>query len=64
MDASLIIKVAGIGMLVSVATQVLAKSGRDEQAMLVTITGILVVLGLVLAKVDELFETISSMFGL
>ena len=64
MDASLIIKVAGIGMLVSVATQVLAKSGRDEQAMLVTITGILVVLGLVLTKVDELFETISSMFGL
>lgn len=60
----MIIKVAGIGMLVSVATQVLAKSGRDEQAMLVTITGILVVLGLVLTKVDELFETISSMFGL
>ncbi len=64
MDASLIIKVAGIGMLVSVATQVLSKSGRDEQAMLVTITGILVVLGLVLAKIDELFGTISSMFGL
>ena len=41
MDISLILKIAGIGMLVSVASQILSKSGRDEQAMLVTIAGII-----------------------
>ena len=53
MDISLIIKVAGIGILVSVATQILSKSGRDEQAMLVTLTGIVVVL---LLLVDEIAQ--------
>ena len=44
MDIGLILKVAGVGILVSVASQILAKSGRDEQSMLVTIAGIVVVL--------------------
>lgn len=64
MDIGLIIKVAGIGLLVSVSTQVLSKSGRDEQSMLVTVTGILVVLGLIISKIDELFQLISHAFGL
>ena len=44
MDISLILKVVGVGILVSVACQILSKSGRDEQSMLVTIAGIVVVL--------------------
>jgi len=46
MDISLIVRIAGIGLLVSVTTQLLSKSGRDEQSMMVTLAGILVVLGL------------------
>lgn len=64
MDIALIIKVAGIGLLVSVSTQLLSKSGRDEQSMLVTLAGILVVLGLLIGKIGELFERIMSIFGL
>ena len=44
MDISLIIKVAGVGILVSVAAQILSKSGRDEQSMLVVVAGVVVVL--------------------
>ena len=64
MDIGLIIKVAGIGLLVSVSTQLLSKSGRDEQSMLVTLAGILVVLGLLIGKIGELFDRIMSLFGL
>ena len=44
MDVSLVLKVAGMGVLVSAAAQILGKTGRDEQAMMVTVTGIIVVL--------------------
>ncbi len=64
MDVSLILKVVGIGLLVSVATQVLGKSGRDEQSMLVTVTGILVVVALVIHKLGEVMDMISDLFGL
>ena len=64
MEVGLIIKVAGIGILVSIATQVLNKSGRDEQAMMVTITGILVVLGLIVGELGDLLSKVSSVFGL
>ncbi len=64
MDIGLIVKVAGIGLLVSVSTQLLNKSGRDEQSMLVTLAGILVVLGLLIGKIGELFDRIMSLFGL
>lgn len=64
MEVGLIIKVAGIGILVSIATQVLSKSGRDEQAMMVTITGILVVLGFIIGELGNLFEQVASVFGL
>ena len=64
MDVTLILKVVGIGLLVSVATQVLGKAGRDEQSMLVTVTGILVVLALIISKLGEILEMISDLFGL
>ncbi|MBE6586030.1 MAG: stage III sporulation protein AC [Ruminococcaceae bacterium] len=64
MDISLIIKVVGVGILVSVACQILAKSGRDEQSMLVTIAGIVVVLLLLIEEIGHLFDTIRSVFGM
>ncbi|MBE6660962.1 MAG: stage III sporulation protein AC [Ruminococcaceae bacterium] len=64
MDITLIVKVAGIGLLISVATQLLSKSGRDEQSMMVTLAGILVALGLLIGRIGELFSEIMSLFGL
>lgn len=63
MDISLIIKVVGVGILVSVACQILSKSGRDEQSMLVTIAGIVVVLLLLVEEIGGLFDMIRSVFG-
>ncbi|MBE6633511.1 MAG: stage III sporulation protein AC [Ruminococcaceae bacterium] len=63
MEISLIIKIAGIGILVAVASQILSKTGRDEQAMFVTIAGILVALTLLITHIRELFDTVSSLFG-
>ena len=63
MDISLIIKVAGVGILVSVASQILSKSGRDEQSMLVTLTGIVVVLLRLVDEIALLFDRICTVFG-
>ena len=64
MDVSLILKVAGVGLLVTVAHQILAKAGRDEQAMLVTLSGIVIVLLLLVQEIGVLFETVRAVFGL
>lgn len=64
MDVSLILKVAGVGILVSVATQILSKSGRDDQAMLVGLSGIIVVLLMLVGEVSELFEAVRDAFEL
>lgn len=64
MDISLIVKIAGIGLLISVSTQMLKGAGRDEQSMMVTLAGILVVLGLLIGKASELFDQIMTLFGL
>ncbi len=63
MDISLIIKIAGVGILVAVASQILCKSGRDEQAMFVTIAGIIVTLMLLISQIRELFDMVRSLFG-
>ncbi len=63
MDIAIILKVAGVGILVSAASQILAKSGRDEQAMLVTVSGIIVVLIMLVQEIDELFRLVRSVFG-
>ena len=63
MDISLIIKVAGVGLLVAVACQLLSKAGRDEQSMLVTLAGIVVVLLLLIQQIADLFELICTVFG-
>ncbi len=64
MDVSLVLKVAGMGILVSVAVQILSKNGRDEQATLVTIAGIIVVLLMLVGEMGTLFQTVRSVFGL
>lgn len=63
MDIALILKVAGVGILVSAASQILSKSGRDEQAMLVTVAGIIVVLLMLVGEIEKLFELVCSVFG-
>lgn len=63
MDVSLILKIAGVGLLVAVSAQILGKYGRDDQAMLVGISGIIVVLLMLIGEVGELFESISDIFG-
>ena len=64
MDIGLIIKIAGIGMLVSFSAQMLSKSGRDEQATFVGLAGVIVVLAMLIGEVGELFKVIKSVFGL
>ena len=63
MDVSMIIKVAGIGLLVAVAAQVLGKTGRDDQAMMVTVTGLLVALGMIVGELGDLIAKIAQLFG-
>ena len=64
MSAELIFKIIGIGLLVSVSHQLVAKSGRDEQAMLVTLAGIVVVLLMLIGEISELLNSIRELFGL
>lgn len=63
MDVSLILRVAGIGILVAVAAQILQKSGRDEQATLVVVSGIIVVFLLLVREIGNLFDTVRGAFG-
>lgn len=64
MNTELILKVVGIGILVTVAVQILNKSGRDEQAMLVTVSGIIIVLLMLVREMGGLFDSVKSVFGL
>ena len=64
MDVTVIMKIAGIGILVSVVCQVLSKSGRDEQAMLVSIAGVVVVLLMLVDEIAALLSTIRTLFGI
>ena len=64
MNTELILKVVGIGILVTVAVQILNKSGRDEQATYVTIAGIVVTLLVLVEEIGVLFDTVKDVFGL
>lgn len=64
MDVSLILKIAGVGILVSVASQILTKTGREEQAMFVTVAGIVIVLLFLVGEIERLFDTIQTLFGI
>lgn len=64
MDVSLLFKIAGIGMLIAVSYQILQRAGRDEQAMLLSLTGVVFVLLILIGKIGELFGEIRSVFGI
>lgn len=64
MDVDIILKVAGVGMIVAVVCQILNKAGRDEQSTLVSITGIVIILVMVVREIGELLESLKGIFGL
>lgn len=63
MEVELIFQVAAVGILVAVLNILLTRSGREEQALMVTITGLVIVLVLVVRKISELFELIGELFS-
>ena len=64
MDIDLLFKIAAIGILVAVLHQVLVRAGREDQAMMTTLAGLVIVLTLVIKEISTLFDTVRTMFGL
>ena len=64
MDVNLIFKIAAIGIIVAVLNQLLVRSGREEQALMTTLAGLVVGLFMIIQQISVLFETIKSVFGL
>ena len=64
MNVDFIFKIAAIGILVAVLNQLLQRSGREEQAMMTTIAGLIVVLMMIVTEISNLFDTIKSIFNL
>ena len=62
MEIDLIFKIAAIGIIVSILNQVLSRSGRDEQATMTTLAGLVVVLMMVVQKIAELFDMVKTLF--
>lgn len=64
MDIDLIFKIAGTGIIVAVLNLVLKRAEREEQAMMTTLAGLIVVLVVIVEKIGDLFETVKRVFGL
>lgn len=64
MDISLILKIAGVGLLAAVVNMILSKAGKDEMVMLVNIAAIATVLLMLMGEVSQLFSSVRTMFGL
>lgn len=64
MDITLIFKVAGVGILISVLNMILTKVDRDDWTSLTTLAGVVIVLGLVIGEISDLFNTVRTMFKL
>ena len=64
MEIDLIFKIAAIGIIVSILNQVLSRSGRDEQATMTTLAGLVVVLMMVVQEISDLFDLVKNLFGL
>ena len=64
MDINLLFKIAAIGILVAVIHQVLVRAGRDDQAMMTTLAGVIIVLSIVIKEISTLFESVRTLFGL
>ena len=64
MDIDLIFRIAAIGIVVAVLNQLLVRSGREEQAMMTTLAGLVVVLMMVVQEIADLFDLVKNLFGL
>lgn len=63
MEIDLIFKIAAVGIIVAVLVQLLKRAERDEQAMMTTLAGLIVVLMMIVNQIAELFDTIKTLFG-
>ena len=64
MDIDLVFKIAAVGIIVAVLNQLLIRSGREDQAMMTTLAGLVVVLSILVKQISVLFVTIKSLFAL
>ena len=64
LDVDLIFRIAAIGIIVAVLNQLLVRSGREEQAMMTTLAGLIVVLMMIIREIDALFQAVKSIFSL
>ena len=64
MDVDLIFKIAAVGILVAVLNQLLVRSGREEQAMMTTLAGLVVVMMMLVRQISDLFQLVKSLLGL
>ena len=64
MDINLLFKIAAIGIIVAVLYQVLVRAGREDQAMMTTLAGLIIVLSMIIKEISNLFNTVRTMFNL
>ncbi len=64
MNIDLLFKIAGIGILIAVLHQILTKAGREDQAMMTTLAGMVIVLTIVIKEISTLFQTVRTVFNL
>ena len=63
MDVTLVFQIAGLGIIAAVLSQLLKRAERDEQALMITIAGLVIVMLMLVNEISELFETVRSVFG-
>ncbi len=63
MDVTLVFQIAGLGIIVAVLSQLLKRAERDEQALMITIAGLVIVMLMLVNEISELFDTVRSAFG-
>ncbi len=64
MDINILLKIAGVGILIAVVHQILSKAGREDQAMMTSLAGMIIVLTMVVKEIGSLFETVRTVFVL
>lgn len=64
MNIDLLFKIAGVGILIAVLHQILSKAGREDQAMMITLAGMVIVLTIVIQEISTLFQTVRTVFNL
>lgn len=63
MDVTLVFQIAGLGIIVAVLSQLLKRAERDEQALMITIAGLVIVMVMLVNEISELFDTVRTVFG-